>query len=251
MKNSITLAAPSGVSPFDSIRRVEEGTEFWLARELMPVLGYSKWENFGAKEHGMIHKSGNRVTSTVCRALMSCNISGLDSSLHFTHFPPVGTRQTSTPEDWKLSRHACYLIGMCGDVTKPEISAAQSYFATKTREAEINDRLNPANAIDKLIEGLQDLKLLLGGKEQIDHIEQRLDHQEAEIGRIFQPDGQYFSIRGWAKQRKIKVNVEQAKAYGHVASRLSKKLGIPTDKLPDPRYGKVNAYHESVLVQIF
>ncbi len=137
-------SAPSGNSPFDSIRRIDGKQEFWLARELMPMLGYTKWESFGAKEHGMVNKSGNRVTSTVCRALISCNISGLDSSLHFAHFPSMRTSTQhglqATPEDWKLSRHACYLIGMCGDVNKPEIAAAQSYFAVKIREAELKNK---------------------------------------------------------------------------------------------------------------
>lgn len=40
-------------------------------------------------------------------------------------------------EDWKLSRFACYLIAQNGDPEKAEIAAAQSYFAIKTREAEI------------------------------------------------------------------------------------------------------------------
>lgn len=32
---------------FEDIKRIDEfGNEYWLARELMSVLGYSKWENF-------------------------------------------------------------------------------------------------------------------------------------------------------------------------------------------------------------
>lgn len=243
--NTIIKAASIGDSPFDSIRRVEDGTEFWLARQLMPTLGYQKWERFGAKE------PGSERVSVVCRAIISCSNSGGVIDDNFVHFPKRGSGFSAIAEDWKLSRQACYLVAMNGDITKTEIAAAQSYFATKTREAEVNAKLNPANVIDKLIEGLQDLKLLFGNQEQVDRLETRLDLQDAEIGRIFQPDGQYFSIRGWAKHQKIKVNVSEAKAYGHIAVRLSKKLGISTDKLPDPRYGEVNAYHESVLAQIF
>ena len=34
-------------SPFDAIRRTrEDGTEYWSARDLMPILGYEKWERF-------------------------------------------------------------------------------------------------------------------------------------------------------------------------------------------------------------
>lgn len=162
-------------SPFDRIRRFDEqGNEYWLARELMKLLGYTKWENFGAKEHGTVNKSGNRSVSTISRAIISCSNSGLDYTHHFTHFPALGTRHNSTPEDWKLSRHACYLIAMCGDVTKPAIAQAQSYFAVKTREAEViipaqNDRLRELELINENmrmqleISRLQDNRIALHG----------------------------------------------------------------------------------------
>ncbi len=127
MNNNIQ-AACDGVSPFNSIRRVEEDTEFWLARELMPILGYQKWERFGAKE-------GNQV-SVVCRAIISCSNSGGVVLDNFIHFPKQGTGFSAIAEDWKLSRQACYLVAMNGDVTKSEIAAAQSYFAIKTLQAE-------------------------------------------------------------------------------------------------------------------
>ena len=38
-------------SPFDSIRRFgEDGNEYWIARELMKLLGYTNWRRFGANE---------------------------------------------------------------------------------------------------------------------------------------------------------------------------------------------------------
>lgn len=49
MSNTIT-PHPGAQSPFDAIRRVSEvGTEYWSARELMPLLGYgADWRNFAA-----------------------------------------------------------------------------------------------------------------------------------------------------------------------------------------------------------
>jgi hypothetical protein len=41
------LSLQGTVSPFDGLRRIDEhGNEYWSARDLMPLLGYSKWENF-------------------------------------------------------------------------------------------------------------------------------------------------------------------------------------------------------------
>ena len=43
----ITKTDNSNESPFEYIRRVDtDGNEFWLARELMPLLGYKYWRNF-------------------------------------------------------------------------------------------------------------------------------------------------------------------------------------------------------------
>jgi prophage antirepressor-like protein len=39
--------APSHISPFERIRQtVEDGSEFWSARDLASVLGYQDWRNF-------------------------------------------------------------------------------------------------------------------------------------------------------------------------------------------------------------
>ena len=47
---------------FESIKHIDEyGNEFWEARELMPLLEYSKWENF--------HK-------VIKRAMLACENSG-------------------------------------------------------------------------------------------------------------------------------------------------------------------------------
>lgn len=35
-----------GTSPFDAIRREHDGHEYWSGRDLMPLLGYEKWERF-------------------------------------------------------------------------------------------------------------------------------------------------------------------------------------------------------------
>lgn len=119
--NLTRFDADNNNSPFDSIRHYDEqGNEFWLARELMSLLGYDKWQNF--------HKN-------IKRAYVSCQNTQNDATMHFL----LTSVKTSgrTADDWKLSRYACYLIAMNGDPTKIEVAQAQSYFAVKTRQAEV------------------------------------------------------------------------------------------------------------------
>jgi hypothetical protein len=112
-------------SPFDSIKRIDrEGCEYWLARELMKLLGYGQWKRF---------------SDAIQRAIVSCQIQGELTENHFAGADNLVKRPQgggSKQEDYKLSRYAAYLIAMNGDVRKPEIAQAQAYFVVKTREAE-------------------------------------------------------------------------------------------------------------------
>ncbi|MBH8573042.1 DNA-damage-inducible protein [Nostocaceae cyanobacterium CENA369] len=115
-------------SPFDQIKKIDEqGNEYWLATELLTLLGYQTWK---------------RIKDTVERAKISAKNSGIDPFHHLVdvvQMAQIGNSQAfrEVLKDYKLSRHACYLVAMNGDPRKPEIAAAQNYFALKTREAEL------------------------------------------------------------------------------------------------------------------
>ena len=112
-------------SPFDSIRRVTpEGREYWSARDLMPLLGYEKWERFA---------------DAINRAKLSARNAGYDVAEQFPgagKMVETGSGAQRRIDDYHLSRYACYLIALNGDPRKSEIAAAQTYFVIKTREAE-------------------------------------------------------------------------------------------------------------------
>lgn len=107
-------------SPFDSIRREDEQGEHWSARDLMPLLGYSNWREF---------------KDAIDRAKITATNTGAEVTSLFGDAPKKLTAGRPA-EDFRLARYAAYLVAMNGDPRKPEIAAAQTYFAVKTREAE-------------------------------------------------------------------------------------------------------------------
>ena len=84
---------------FESIKHIDEyGDEFWEARELMPLLEYSKWENF---------------YKVIKRAKIACETSNNKVSDHFPKFRKmvdIGLKTKRETIDYRLSRYACYLI---------------------------------------------------------------------------------------------------------------------------------------------
>ena len=114
---------------FEDIKHIDEfNNEFWQARELMPLLGYSKWQNF--------HKVINDAKE-------ACKISNYNVLEQFTEISkPIfgGNGNKQNVIDYKLSRYACYLIAQNGDSRKPVIALAQTYFAIQTRRQELSER---------------------------------------------------------------------------------------------------------------
>ena len=114
---------------FEDIKHIDEnGVEFWYARELMPVLQYSNWQNF---------------EKTINKAKMSCQNSDISVFEHFIDINKLSKRANNAEvkiSDYKLTRYACYLIAQNGDSRKKVIALAQTYFAVQTRKQEISEK---------------------------------------------------------------------------------------------------------------
>lgn len=112
---------------FEKIKRLDEnGIEYWTARDLFPLLGYSEWRSF------------EEVIKRAKRAAMG---SGQIIENHFgqlTKMVETGSNSLREIKDWKLDRYACYLIAQNGDSKIEQIAIAQTYFAVQTRKQEIN-----------------------------------------------------------------------------------------------------------------
>ena len=114
---------------FDDIKHIDdERNEYWYGREIMPLLGYKKWDNF---------------QKVLKQSMISCensNISVLDHFLEVKKMVDIGSKTKRKISDYKLSRYACYLIAQNGDSRKKSISLAQTYFAIQTRKQELLER---------------------------------------------------------------------------------------------------------------
>ena len=114
---------------FEDIKHIDdERNEYWYGREIMPLLGYKKWDNF---------------QKVLKQSMISCensNISVLDHFLEVKKMVDIGSKTKRKISDYKLSRYACYLIAQNGDSRKKSISLAQTYFAIQTRKQELLER---------------------------------------------------------------------------------------------------------------
>lgn len=153
-------------------QQTENGVEYWLARDLQHLLGYTKWENFQA---------------VIAKAKTSCEVSGHAVENHFPDvrkMVKIGSGTDRVIDDIMLTRYACYLIAQNGDPRKQEIAFAQTYFAIQTRRAElIEQRLLESERVSarrKLTDTEKELSHLIfeqtGGNQDFALIRSKGDH---------------------------------------------------------------------------
>ncbi|MBI4309084.1 MAG: DNA damage-inducible protein D [Candidatus Omnitrophica bacterium] len=114
-----------------------QGMEYWSARQLSRILGYSEYRHF---------------LPVIAKAKDACGNSGHKVLDHFEDsldMVDIGSGAKRNVEDVKLSRYACYLIVQNADPAKEIVALGQTYFAVQTRRQELSDEYQKLKTEDE------------------------------------------------------------------------------------------------------
>jgi DNA-damage-inducible protein D len=220
---SIVPSNAPGTSPFDRIKQIKaNGEEFWSARALQPYMGYVKWQN---------------MLSAVNRARQAASNTGMDLTSNFTEVSKVSASRGPASIDYELSRQAAYLVAMNGDPDKPEVAAAQAYFAIRTMQAEAAEDALPEWA-------RRDIAIIrqVGRIEMEQQLQaERIQSLDARMGSI---EGAYgeFTALGFAKNNGLPTDRVFCQRLGARATRIMRAQGVEPRKREDATFGAINVY---------
>lgn len=229
------LVVAGGQSPFDRIKQTRaDGSEFWSARQLQALMGYAKWQN---------------LQPAIARAIQTASNTGMDIDREFVQVAPVmGSQQrstggrfvTSVREDYELSRRAAHLVSMNGDPNKPEVAAAQLYFAERTHQAEMIEQ-RAANLPGWAVA----LHALVDQQAAIEVEQRRQAGEIREIkARVDSVEGAYdeFTALGYAKLHDLPTDRPYLSQLGKRAAAAMRAKGEQPRQRQDATFGRINVY---------
>ncbi|MFH6968891.1 DNA damage-inducible protein D [Flavobacterium sp. FlaQc-28] len=122
------------ISIFEKLKKTDKaGNEYWSAKDLAKLLGYSRYSSF---------------IEVLDKAKASCINTGQETALHFKDFSAIKSVESdlqSNGGDAKLSRYGCYLIIQNADPALKPVALGQAYFATQARLQELNQQQKSKN----------------------------------------------------------------------------------------------------------
>ena len=169
---------------------IQDGVEYWMARDLQKLLDYTEWRNF---------------LQVIDKAKTACANSGQNIADHFVDVNktiPMPKGAEKDIQDIMLTRYACYLIAQNGDPHKEQIAFAQSYFAIQAHKQEL---------LEKRIALVERIR----AREKLADTEMELSGIAYERG----VDGQGFA--------RLRSKGDKALFGGHSTLEMKKKLGLP------------------------
>lgn len=212
-------------SEFDKLKRVDEFGEWWSARDLMPLYGYSRFDQF---------------CKIIDRARIGCARSRGDVTSNFVA-TKVRSKSRHAQDDYQLTRYAAYLVAMEGDPSKKEIAEAKTYFAIQTRRAEVlldGAALNPedpeyefdvmAQQVETLRRLRREQRILAIRQGQTDDRVEKLENAQAELARV-KEEAAENRREAEAAKRELALLVERVSNVEQVTP-LKDRTGLHTSK---------------------
>jgi DNA-damage-inducible protein D len=263
---TLSTAKVEDDNPFEKIKQTNaDGSVFWSARDLQPLMGYATWAKF---------------MTPVRRAMQAAKNTGLDADVHFSRSGKTPMGGGPAQIDYKLTREAAYFVAMNGDPNKLEVAAAQAYFVGMTlvgeqvvreaREAlEEPDMtlLMLDTARKNYLQGLENKKEIAEVKTEVVEHGTRLDGHDADIAEVkaaveLDKDSENWTTAlGFVNRYNYQVKIGEIRTIpiptdrdvlidlGKRAVKVGTARGLAITKEKDGRYGLVNSWPEEVWSQ--
>ena len=220
-----------GSNPFESVKHIDEnGNEYWLARELMVLVEYARWENF---------------KKPIEKAVTSLKTFGIDPNEHILQVQKRfgdDNECMRTLEDYHLTRHGCNITFQNCDPNKPRVAEAQAYYSLLDLIKKSKELEQKPDELD-ILEGA--IKVIREVRSKVNQLEQGQEENKQGLEQLttrldntpIRSDGvKRAKIQGKIKQYAFALGGAPAH-YQKVYRKLRPYFGITAfDDIPIRRY---------------
>jgi len=181
---------------------------------------------------------------------LSSLVIGVDYSTEMLKNPSAGRPSESI----RLTVEAFKVMGMMAGTEKGR--EIRLYFLECEKVAKLRgDELDAISEMEMIARTATRLAALqrqsAQQQKQLDQAEIRITAIECEQGRYKSPGGYKYTVLGYAKKEGLEISGATASSKGKAAARLCRDREIVIEQIHDPRFGNVNLYPESILIEVF